>query len=203
MALVCLRGTATTDLAQWISARCQDSVSISSVKCKLGALLFFHGNIFSWRQQPLHLGRRAMQHKTGGFSLIEILIALVIVSILTAVAVPAYGSYVLRARLTEAYVGLAAFQPSAEQYWSNNRTYQDVGAASLGQRLPPASSNFTYAVSGASASAYTVTATGTGPAAGFAFTLDQSGNRATTAAPTGWTLNNACWIDRKEGKCTQ
>jgi type IV pilus assembly protein PilE len=158
---------------------------------------------FSQLQQLLHLGRRAMQHKSGGFSLIEILIAVLIIGILTAVAVPAYGTYVLRTRLTEAYAGLAGFQPSAEQYWSNNRTYEDVGAASLDARLPPATGNFNYALSGLSASAYTLTATGTGPAAGFVFTLDQSGNRATTAAPTGWQLNNACWIDRKEGTCSQ
>jgi type IV pilus assembly protein PilE len=144
-----------------------------------------------------------MQGRTGGFSLIELMIAVVIVGILTAVAVPAYGSYVLRTRLAEAWTGLAGFQPAAEQYWSNNRTYADVGTASLAQRLPPANGNFAYALSATSASAYTVTATGTGPASGFVYTLDQSGNRATTAAPLGWTLNNACWIARKEGTCSQ
>jgi type IV pilus assembly protein PilE len=144
-----------------------------------------------------------MQRKTGGFSLIELLIAVAIIGILTAVAVPAYGNYMLRTRLTEAFTGLAGFQPTAEQYWSNNRTYDDVGAASLDQRLPPATGNFIYAVSGTSAAAYTLTATGTGPAAGFVFTIDQSGNRATADAPDGWTLNDACWVDREEGTCSQ
>lgn len=144
-----------------------------------------------------------MQRKNDGFSLIEILIAVVIISILSAIAVPAYSSYVLRARLTEAWTGMAGFQPAAEQYWSNNNTYADVGAAGLGQRLPPANGNFAYALSNVSASTYTLTATGSGPAASFVYTIDQSGNRATTAAPTGWTLNATCWIERKEGTCSK
>jgi type IV pilus assembly protein PilE len=144
-----------------------------------------------------------MQRNTGGFSLIELLIAVAVIGILTAVAVPSYGSYMLRTRLTEAHAGLAGFQPTAEQYWSNNRTYAAVGAASLAQRLPPATGNFTYALSNTSASEYTLAATGTGPVAGFVFTIDQSGNRATTNAPVGWSVNAACWIDRKEGTCTQ
>lgn len=144
-----------------------------------------------------------MGRNNGGFSLIEILIAVVIISILTAIAVPSYGSYVLRTRLTEAWTGLAGFQPTAEQYWSNNHTYADVGAATLDERLPPVTGNFTYALSDVSASSYTLTATGAGPALGFVYTIDQSGNRATTAAPTGWTLNATCWIERKEGTCSK
>jgi type IV pilus assembly protein PilE len=144
-----------------------------------------------------------MQRNNGGFSLIELLITIVIIGILTAVAVPSYGKYMLQTRLTEAYTSLAGFQPVAEQYWSNYRTYGDVGAASLAERLPPVTGNFTYVLSGTSASAYTLTATGNGPAAAFVFTIDQSGNRATTAAPSGWTLNNTCWIARKEGTCSQ
>jgi type IV pilus assembly protein PilE len=144
-----------------------------------------------------------MQRNNGGFSLIELLVTIVIIGILTAVAVPSYASYMLQTRLTEAYTSLAAFQPAAEQYWSNHRTYANVGAASLAERLPPATGNFNYALSGTSASEYTLTATGTGPTAAFVFTIDQSGNRATTAAPSGWTLNNTCWISRKEGTCSQ
>lgn len=130
-----------------------------------------------------------------GFTLTEVMATLAIIGILTAVALPNYRDYVTRSRLTEAYSGLASVQPQAEQFWSNNRTFAGF------DRLPPASASFTFALSNASATTYTVTATGVGNAAGFVFTIDQSGNRATTGAPSGWTTNASCWIIAKDGKC--
>lgn len=141
-----------------------------------------------------------MNKRQAGFSLIELMIAVVVIGILTAVALPSYNSYMTRARLTEAFTGLAGVQPKMEQHWSNTRSY--AGAATLGL-MPRNSANFSFALTQANASAYLVTATGQGAATGFAFTIDQNGNRATTRAPTGWTASNACWVDRKEGQCAE
>jgi type IV pilus assembly protein PilE len=132
-----------------------------------------------------------------GFTLIELMIVVAIVGILSAVAIPAYGNYVLRARLADAYSGLGSVQTAAEEYWSNNRTY--VGL----DRLPAATTNFTYTLTSSSASAYVVTATGVNGALGFSFTVDQNGAKATPRAPTGWTTSTSCWIDRKDGRCVQ
>jgi type IV pilus assembly protein PilE len=134
-----------------------------------------------------------------GFSLIELMAAVAIIGILSAIALPMYSSYVQRTRLAEAFTALAGVQPAAEQYWDNNHTFADF------DRKPPDTATFTYALSNATASTYTVTATGnTGTTvAGFAFTIDQSGNRATTRVPTGWTSSTSCWVDRKQGTCVQ
>lgn len=133
----------------------------------------------------------------SGFTLMEMMVAVAIIGILSAVALPSYRDYVTRGRLTEAFAALAGAQPSAEQYWSNNRSYAGFGVAN---GLPAGTSTFGYALT-ASASAYTITATGAGPAAGFVFTIDQAGNRATTGAPSGWSAASGCWSDRRDGTC--
>jgi type IV pilus assembly protein PilE len=140
-----------------------------------------------------------MSRTARGFTLIEVLITVVIVGILTAVALPSYNNYVIRARLAEAFGALGGVQINAEQFWGNNRTYAGF------DRVPVATNNFTYALSGETASAYLVTATGIGPVAGFVFTINQAGARATTGVPAtgGWTTNATCWVDRKGGLCTQ
>jgi type IV pilus assembly protein PilE len=134
-----------------------------------------------------------------GFSLIELMAAVAIIGILSAIAIPAYSSYVQRTRLAEAFTALAGVQPAAEQFWDNNRTFDGF------DRKPADTANFAYTLSNATASTYTVTATGkTGTTvADFAFTIDQSGSRVTTRVPTGWTSSSSCWVDRKSGTCVQ
>ncbi|WP_288380820.1 type IV pilin protein [uncultured Massilia sp.] len=143
-----------------------------------------------------------MSKRQAGFTLIEVMIAVVVIGILTAIALPSYNGYMMRARLSEAFTGLAAAQPRLEQHWSNTRSYAGFDAASL-QLMPQASANFTYALTTGTASAYTLTATGRAGAANFVFTIDQNGNRATTSVPSGWNASNNCWVDRKEGTCAQ
>lgn len=140
-----------------------------------------------------------MKRIKNGFTLIEVLVTVVIVGILMAVAMPAYNDYVIRGRLTEAFSTLGAAQPAAEQFWSNGRTY--VGFDTV-VNFPAGTANFTYALSGASASAYTLTATGVGKLAGFVYTIDQNGTRATTASPAGWGTSGSCWVDHKGGSCS-
>jgi type IV pilus assembly protein PilE len=143
-----------------------------------------------------------MIKRQAGFSLIEIMIAVVIIGILTAVALPSYNGYMMRARLTEAFTGLAGVQPRLEQHWSNTRSYAGFDAVALGL-MPKNSEHFTFALSSATASAYVVTATGQGSADGFVYTIDQNGNRATTSVPDDWTDSETCWVDRAEGTCAQ
>ncbi len=140
--------------------------------------------------------------RQSGFTLLELMVTVAIISIITAIALPSYRDYVITSRLTEAFSGLASAQAAEEQFWSNNRTYAGFNTAN---GLPAATSNFTYALSNASTSTFTLTATGVGSSTvnGFVFTIDQNGNRATVAAPTGWGAPQNCWINKKGGACVQ
>jgi type IV pilus assembly protein PilE len=140
--------------------------------------------------------------RPSGFTLVELMVTVAIVAVLSAIALPAYQQYVIRARLTDAFSALASAQTSAEQFWSNNHTYVGLNAAN---GFPAATSNFTYTLSNQSASTFTITATGVtpGPVAGFAFSIDQNGNKATTSVPTGWTASTTCWVNKQGGTCVQ
>lgn len=142
-----------------------------------------------------------MKRRNLGFTLIELMITVAIVGILSAIALPSYRDYVTRGRLTEAFSALSTVQPNAEQFWSNTRSFASFDT--LSNVFPQATPNFTYALSGATASGYTVTATGIGKVAGFIYTIDQTGARATTAVPTGWTSSTSCWVDHRDGQCSQ
>ncbi len=137
-----------------------------------------------------------------GFTLVELLVVVAIISIIAAVAVPQYSDYVTRSKLAEASSTLSEHRVRMEQFFQDNRTY--AGACTAGTDAPaPTGRYFTYACSNLTATTFTVTATGVAAqgTAGFVFTIDQANTRATTGAPAGWTTNSNCWITKKSGAC--
>lgn len=61
--------------------------------------------------------------KQSGFTLIEVMIAVAIIGILAAIAVPSYGDYVVRSNRTEAQRELVRFANLQEQYYIDFRAY--------------------------------------------------------------------------------
>ena len=68
---------------------------------------------------------------------------------------------------------------------------------------PADTTYFTYSCPTLAAASFLVQASGKSgtSVAGLVYTLDQNGNRATTAVPTGWVTSSSCWIRNQSGSC--
>jgi type IV pilus assembly protein PilE len=149
--------------------------------------------------------------RQAAFTLIEVLIAIVVVGILTAIALPQYTVFVQRSRIVDATSGLNDVRIRMEQYFQDQRQYNNGGACGVAMPTSP-SFTFNCVPGGAPALSYVVTATGGGPMAGFAYditvdpTLGGVGTvRTTVAVPAGWLplpAPNNCWQVRKAGLCS-
>jgi len=145
-------------------------------------------------------------NRSRGFTLIEVMIALAIIAILAAIAIPNYAEYVRRARITEAFSTLSGMRVKMEQYFQDNRTYVgSCGAPPSVAPLPPATASFIYDCPGPpGANNYTLRARGVAgsPVDGFTYTVDDQNARTTVmAAPSNWPGNGACWVTKRDGSC--
>jgi prepilin-type N-terminal cleavage/methylation domain-containing protein len=142
---------------------------------------------------------RKPRQRAAGFTLIEVMIVVGIIAILSAIALPSYRDYILRGQIVDATTGLASQRGLMEQYFQDNRTYQDVA----GFTAPCAATfgSFTVSCSARNATSYTLSAVGSGSTNGFTFTIDQTGARATTVAPPGWGTCATRWVLKKGDGC--
>jgi len=70
-----------------------------------------------------------------GFTLIEVMVAVVIVAILATIAIPSYREYVIRSHRRAAQAAMMEIATQQQQYFVANRAY--ATAAQLGYALPP------------------------------------------------------------------
>ena len=64
-----------------------------------------------------------MGRNEQGFSLIELLVVVAIISILAGIAYPMYSTYITEARRNDAKTAMMEIMQQQESYYSNNNTY--------------------------------------------------------------------------------
>jgi len=69
-----------------------------------------------------------MKATARGFTLVELMVAVLVVGVLAAVAIPSYRSYVLRANRAEAKQALLARASDLERCYTRNNTYMNAAA---------------------------------------------------------------------------
>ena len=87
--------------------------------------------------------RPAPQPRLAGFTLIELIVAVVIVAILATIAIPSYREYVIRSQRRAAQAAMMEIANQQHQYFVANRAY--ATNALLGYALPPGvAENYTF-----------------------------------------------------------
>ena len=127
----------------------------------------------------------------NGFTLIELIVAMAVLAILSAVAIPSYSGYLTRSQLTDATGTLGAYRLRMEQSYQDNGNF---GAAACSVATANTTTwDFQCALTGAG-QGFTVTATGKGRTAGYQYSIDEQGSRRTLAFPGVGA--SACWVIR-------
>ena len=147
--------------------------------------------------------RSPLAGQRRGFTLIELLVVIAIVAVLATIAVPSYADYLRRGRITEAIARLADHRVRMEQFFLDNRRYDDGNGHCGYAPLPPGAADAFALACSAAAAAYTVTATGLAAKGmqGFVYAIDHTNARRTLAVPDGWTGSDRCWVVRRDGSC--
>jgi len=144
-----------------------------------------------------------------GFTLIELMIAVVVVAVLAAIALPSYTDYVVRSKLTEAHTHLADLRVKMEQRFQDARTYVGAPCAPTGAAATQIKYFDFSCPAAATAAAFTIQAAGKAGTdlAGITFTINESNVRTTvvtggsTMAGKGYGSNANCWVMRKGSSC--
>lgn len=121
-----------------------------------------------------------------GFTLLELLIAIVILGIISTVAMTGYKNHLVKSRRAEAHTALISILAQAEQFFLQNNSYP----SSISDLTAPASQYYTYTATSCGTNCFRVTATAKGSQATddvgcTPLTLDTQGART--------PVDGKCW----------
>ena len=130
-----------------------------------------------------------------GFTLIELVIAMVIASILAAIAIPSYSSYIQKSRRTEAKSALLNMASLEERFFSTNNTYSstpsDLGyATGLAVPFPVGNNYYNITALTVTAAVAPVNATSAGTPATYSITASPINSQVADSGCTSFTITS-------------
>lgn len=119
----------------------------------------------------MRIGMNHHKHKNinnAGFTLIEMMVAVAILGILFAIALPAYQQSIIKSKRTLATTALLDIATRQEKYFSLNNQYETLANLGVSTALTDGSGTSLYTLSmninnAANPPTFTATATATGP----------------------------------------
>ncbi len=156
---------------------------------------------------------RGSRRAQRGFTLIELVIAMVVAAILAAIAIPAYSSFVREGRRTDAKTALLDLASLEERYFTTTNTYSsaasDLGYGSAAWPVTVGSGYYQVAQPVVTAAVAPTTAAPAGTPASFAITATPIGDQVndtecasftvtsqgahTSLSSTGTDTSTTCW----------
>jgi type IV pilus assembly protein PilE len=139
------------------------------------------------------------RRRARGFTLIELMAVVVVISILAAIALPTYMEHVRKSRRAEAVSLLGQLAQAQERWRANNPAYTNsLGNLGMSTASGVRPAYYVLSIPAATASTYTLTATADAASAQVSDTkctslslLMNGGNL--TYARTGTATANQCW----------
>lgn len=143
----------------------------------------------------MHNQKNIKKSNDQGFSLIEILIALVIVGILASIAYPSYQQFIHKSRRADALSTLTQYQMIMERCYSQNFSYLTACGAMPAFPQTTPQGFYSIDISNRTATTYTLTATPLGSQTDDTKCVSLSVNQANvkTAVDSSAVAQTECW----------
>lgn len=134
-----------------------------------------------------------MKKKRAGFTIIELMIALAIVSILAAIGYPSYLGYITKSRRSDGQVALLDLAHKMERYFTVNNTYAGATLSAVGTTSNTTGGYYTLSITSTTATTYNLQAIPAGSQTSdttcSTLTLNQLGQKGSTGSDPAAT----CW----------
>lgn len=137
-----------------------------------------------------------VSNASQGFTLIEMLIAVAVLAILAAIAIPSYQSYIIKSEIRTAQSELLSLALNFENRYQRTLAYPTVtvddsdAITSTFTSWSPSASHFAFTASTSTATAYTLVATGSGRQAGCSISINEKNERSTN----GCQFTSGSWL---------